>query len=83
MPVDLLLPLKPYRHLRELVLPVAGTIRVLREVDVETFRVLRVIVIGGSEELDRVTVVLQGMKLRELEVFADSKLSEDVLVGVE
>jgi hypothetical protein len=48
--VNLLLPLLPQCHLRELVFEVSGTICVLGEVDVQTFRVFRVTVVRRAEE---------------------------------
>lgn len=51
------LPLQPQRHLKVLVLPIGGAVRILREIDVEPLRMLRIIVVESSKELDMQGIV--------------------------
>ena len=51
--LNLLTAFEPQGHLRVLVLPVCCPIRILGKINVKTFRILCIIIVGGAEELDR------------------------------
>ena len=62
---------------------VRSTPCVLREVNVQAFEHFRVVVIRGSEELDGLGVVEEGVELWDVKVVAYPKFDEHVLVGME
>ena len=49
----------------------------------QTLGVLRVVVVCGSEQLDRPAVVVEEVELGKLEVFPDPEVDEHALVRVE
>lgn len=81
--LDLLLALEPGRHLRVLVAAIRSPICILCHIDMEPLRVLRVVVVRCTEELDGVRVVAESMKFRDIEVIANTKVLEDAPILVE
>src|SRR5882762_10993112 len=78
--IDCLLTLQPQSHLFHIVPFVTGTVTFLCIVNVQSLRKLSVIAICTAESTNSIDVVLYGMKLWNIEVFAKAKFNENVLV---
>ena len=81
--IDCFLALKPQSHLFDIIAFVAGTVGVLSIVDVQAFRVFRVVSVGTAECSDRSNIVHEQVNLGHVEVIAYSQLDEGILMPVE
>ena len=83
MTENLLPSLQPDGHLGIFIPVIRGPVSVLRQVYVKTFRVLCIVVISCPEKFDGVNIMNEGVQLREVEIFADTKVDEDGFTPVE
>ena len=79
----LLLPIKPYCHLRVLVLVIRSAVGVLGKVNVEALSVLGVEVVSSPKALDEVAIMPHIMELRNIEIVTNSEIDENIAVGME
>ena len=81
--LDLLLPLEPKGHLPEFVFFVSSTVRVLGKVDMQTFRILGIVVVRGTKQFYGACIMVKGVEFREMKVLSYAKSYEDELVRME
>ena len=79
---DLLFAFQPNSHLCVLIAVVGCTVCVLCQINVEALRVFGVVVVRCAEQLNRLNIVNQGVKLGQVEVLANAELNKDVFIGV-
>ena len=73
---------QPDCHLCILVSVICCPVSILRQVDVKSFCILSVVVIGCPEHFDGVDVVSEGVEFWEVEIVSDTEVNKDVLVLV-
>ena len=73
-------PLQPDCHLGIFIPVVRCPVSVLRQVNVEAFRVLCIIIVSRPKELDGVNIVNERVQLWEVEIVPDTEVHEDVFV---
>ena len=83
MTEELLPSFQPHRHLGIFIFRVGFSVSLLSVVDVELLGSLCIIVIGGSEKLDRRHVMLIGMEFWDVEMVADTEIDKNILVYME
>src|ERR1700683_3783218 len=83
MDVNSLLALQPQGHLFDVVTFVAGSISLLRIINVEPFRKFCVVAVCTAKGSDGIDVVLYSVELGDIEVFAETEFDKHVLVKVE
>ena len=79
----LLTTLEPHGHLRKFVFVISCAIRILCKVDMKALRVLCVIVVARPKEFDGVAIMIERVKLWEVEVVTNSEIDEYGLVCME
>lgn len=76
------LPLQPDGHLGGVVPTVRSLVSLLGKVDVKPLRELHVITISAAESPDTVDIMLKGMELRYIKMFAYLEVDKNILVRV-
>ena len=82
MSVDFFPSFQPNCHLRILVSVICRPVRILCQVDVESFCILGVVVISCPKHFDGVDIVSEGVEFGEVKIVSDTKVNKDVLVLV-
>jgi hypothetical protein len=59
------------------------SVSVLCQVDVESFHVLRVVIISRPEQFDRVDIMSEGVQFPKVEIVSDTEVNKDMFVLVE